>query len=50
MINDKERDRLEVINKGYLDVMIITYHDLLQKARRQIEIINELLPRQDYKA
>lgn len=44
-LSNEERDRLEVINKSYIDVTIVTYRDLLQKASKQIEMIEKLFPR-----
>ncbi len=41
-LSNEERGRLEVINKGYSDITIATYQDLLQKARKQVELIEKI--------
>jgi len=41
-LSNEERERLEVINKSYSDITIATYQDLLQKARKQVELIEKV--------
>jgi len=41
-LSNEEKDRLEIINKSYSDITIVTYQDLLQKARKQVELIEKL--------
>jgi hypothetical protein len=43
-LSDEERGRLEVINKSYSDIMIITYRNLLKRAGKQVEMLNKLFP------
>jgi len=42
-LSNEERERLEVVNKSYSDITIATYQDLLQKARKQVELIEKIL-------
>ena len=40
-LSSAEKDRLEIINKSYSDITIVTYQDLLQKARKQVELMEK---------
>lgn len=48
-LSNEERERLEVINKSYSDITIATYQDLLQKARKQVELIEKIFKHQGYR-
>lgn len=41
-LNDKEKERMEIINKSYGDITIIPYDDLLYKAKKQAEMIEKI--------
>ena len=41
-LSDEGKDRLEIINKSYSDITIATYQNLLQKAKKQVELIEKL--------